>query len=98
MHSLLYFKTQPSEEQIRAEIAMTLDGKYTESPLEDVYVVQLADNTEWKELVSALQVIGAKYPQRLQFILTPLMEGGTYDGWIPKHMWPKLNAISGAKV
>jgi hypothetical protein len=59
--------------------------------LSTFYIVKLNSQDERKLLQEALTTSVKALPERVHFIISPVMIGGRYNGWLPKDMWEKVN-------
>ena len=59
-------------------------------PLATVYIIQI-DNEEQREAIrSSLVSICKANPKKANFIVSPAMIGGPYNGWLATDLWPKI--------
>jgi hypothetical protein len=67
-----------------------LDGYSWVRVMPSVYVVKIDEADERDRLQERLREI-AKEEDAVKYIISPLMTGGQYNGWLPKRLWPKIN-------
>jgi hypothetical protein len=60
-----------------------------------LYVVKVSSTEERDELVVKLTEIAKSVPEKVNFIITPVMTGGRYNGFLPKDLWDKINDRTG---
>lgn len=61
-------------------------------PLSTFYVIQVSSETDRSNIQSSLQKIAQKVSENISFVITPLMQSGTYTGWLPRQTWNEINA------
>lgn len=61
-------------------------------PLKNFYIVKVDSQIDFELLRSKLQSKIMKYPGKINYIMSPLMVGGKYLGWLPKSLWPKIRS------
>ena len=59
-------------------------------PLSTFYVVKVASQTDWDAIRTRFQTVCATAPQ-IRLIMTPLMRGGRYDGYLSTDQWKEIN-------
>jgi hypothetical protein len=59
-------------------------------PLKTVYVVKLSSEAERKALQDRLVAVAQSVAENVRFLLTPLMSGGTYNGYLASDAWVKI--------
>lgn len=56
-----------------------------------VYVVKI-DGPDGRDVLhERFKEIVQSVPEPVHYLISPPMEGGRYNGWLPKRLWPKLN-------
>ena len=63
-------------------------------PLTTLYIVNVETQEIWNKILADLQAVGGKYPGKVSLLLSPLMQGGHYDGLLGKGLWDEVNARS----
>lgn len=65
-------------------------------PLEqNMFIVKAKSQTEWNRLNRGLLGVAEAYPEdAVNFIMSPLMSGGTYDGLLKEDLWNDVNDIT----
>ena len=63
-------------------------------PLTSLYVVNVASQEIWNSILKELQSVGEKYPNKINLLLSPLMQGGRYNGLMGSKMWDEINQRS----
>jgi uncharacterized protein YbjT (DUF2867 family) len=62
--------------------------------LASTYVIRVNSQADWETIKGALEAIAKTSPVPLNFIMTPLMQGGRYDGWMPQPAWQQINILT----
>ncbi len=75
--------------ELRAALKGALKGRSWVRVLTDVHVVKVSSVEARATLKDALLEV-AKAEGDIHIIVTPLMVGGSYSGWLPKRLWPKV--------
>src|SRR2546423_14215510 len=80
--------------QRKTEIDMALkaclSGYSSVSALPYLYIIKVNSQTDWDSIREKLVSVGRVYTSDVNFIITPLMNGGQYNGWLPKNLWPQI--------
>lgn len=63
-------------------------------PLTTFYVVNVSSHETWNSILSSLAGVCKENPGKINFIMTPLMSGGRYNGFLDKKMWDEINKRS----
>ena len=58
------------------------------------YIIHVGNSLEWENIRSQLTNLSVEIPERLHFIMTPLMDGGKYNGILLEGQWEEVNAIT----
>ena len=64
-------------------------------PLSTFYIVQIHTESARGAMHSALESVAKAAPERIHFLISPAMQGGRYDGYLPGTTWPKINERTG---
>lgn len=57
--------------------------------------IRIRGNPTKEDIQTLNQVTVAKrYSEEVNFVMSPLMKGGRYDGWLPKGLWPKIHELT----
>lgn len=62
--------------------------------LSTFYIVHVDNNAEWTTIRRQMTDLSQGIPERLHFIMSPLMEGGKYNGILPQGQWDDINVIT----
>lgn len=58
------------------------------------YIVYVPSQAEWTVLLNQLTELSRGIPETFRFIMSPPMEGGRYNGILPRGEWDKVNEIT----
>jgi hypothetical protein len=81
--------TDERNKQLRTALKEQLKGYSWVRVLQDVHIVKI-DSVEDRLLLKERLAGVARVEGNVNLILTPLMVGGTYSGWLPRQLWPKI--------
>jgi hypothetical protein len=84
----------PKWAEIDAKLKDALQGFSWVRPLTTFYVVRLTSDADRMTIRDRMLVIAKAAGVTVHFILSPVMAGGRYDGYLPADSWPKLNERS----
>ena len=62
--------------------------------LSNFYIVRVDSQETWDKILKELQAIGLANPYKVNFVITPLMVGGRYNGILPQNLWGEINQKS----
>ena len=94
MHVTLCWEIAATDErwtEINNALKGALKGYSWVRPLKTLYVVKVSSSEERKQLKDALVTVVKSVDEKVYFVLTPLMEGSGYSGWLPRDLWDKIN-------
>lgn len=60
-------------------------------PLTTFYIVQINTLNDWNNLFNYFISISKYYQNEINFIMTPPMSGGRYNGLLPQNLWKDIN-------
>ena len=92
MHLMLAWDiktTEPRRSEINAALKQALKGYSWVRALGNVYIVKIESVDERDALGEKLKDV-AKTFRDVNLIYSPAMQGGRYNGWLPKDLWPKI--------
>ena len=64
-------------------------------PLSTFYIVQIRTESVRGTMQSALEAVAKAAPERIQFLISPAMQGGRYNGYVSRDTWPEINERTG---
>lgn len=82
--------------EIDNKMRQGLKGYSWVRPLKAFYVVQVTSEEDRKNIKSALVGVAKEATEHVNFVVSPAMSGGRYDGYLPQDMWEKINKRSDA--
>jgi len=78
------------KEEINEALKNCLKGYSWVRPLESFYVVKVDSQATWDSILAGMVAVGRAYKGEVNFVLSPLMQGGRYNGWLPASTWPEM--------
>jgi hypothetical protein len=75
---------------LNAQLKDCLSGYSWVKPLTTLYIVKLDDNDDRQLIKDSLVRVCKTQPKLINLVISPLMQGGRYGGWLPKTMWTKI--------
>ena len=72
-----------------------LNGYAWVRPLTTFYIVKVNSQYDWNSVHENLLTVAKRYPNEVNFVMSPLMDGGGYNGWLPKYLWPNIRERAG---
>ena len=63
-------------------------------PVSTFYIIRVSDLQEWKEIGEDLRNVAENSIAEIHFVISPLIQGGQYNGWLPRKDWPKIQRIT----
>lgn len=99
MHCIFSYDLQLEAGQRRQEIENQIEGilqQYTPNVrrLSTFFIIHLRNQAEWDTLLDRLSRLSRGIPETFYFILSPIMDGGRYNGILPRGEWDGINAIT----
>lgn len=76
--------------EINDAIKEGLSGHSWVRPLTTFYIVKVNSQDDWDLIRENIVTLAKTYSKELNFVMSPLMDGGRYNGWLPKDLWPKI--------
>lgn len=80
-------------DQIVEQIERILPENNFVRRLSTFYIIHIESNNDWQRILDAMTALSRNTPQ-LNFIMSPLMNGGIYNGYIPQDQWAAINQLS----
>jgi hypothetical protein len=97
MHAVLTWDNNVPEAQRQNAEQLLLSALQQYSwvrPLKSTVIVNLPDEVARTALRDALIAQSKTFNSQIIFIISPLMLGGQYNGYLPMDSWPKLADLS----
>ena len=63
-------------------------------PLTTFYVVNVNSQETWNSILNQMTSVCKSNPNKINFVMTPLMSGGQYNGMLNNDMWAEINKRS----
>ena len=79
---------------INEALLSTLDGYEWVRPFGNIHVVKLQNVAFWEHIHDLLSAVADKSPHQVSFIMSPPIQGGSYNGILDKEVWSALNKIT----
>ena len=76
--------------ELNEELKACLEGYSWVKPLSTLYIVQVEDAHDLLNLKESLTEVCRDHPKLIHFVMGPPVQGGNYDGWLPKSLWPAI--------
>jgi hypothetical protein len=97
MHITVAWDIEATPDRIKAingEMKAALQGFSWVRALSSLYIVKLDDLDDRDTINEKLKSVAneAAADEKVHFLISPAMDGGRYQGWLPKRLWPKINA------
>ena len=84
--------TGPARERIEQRLKQVIQPYSWVRPLTTFYIIQVHSQREWDTILNDLnRTIGS---DPVQFVMTPLMSGGKYNGGLSQDLWDEINQRS----
>lgn len=61
-------------------------------PLKNFYIVKVKSQLDVELVRSRILAQISAYPGKISYVISPLMSGGKYTGWLPKALWPEIRS------
>jgi hypothetical protein len=93
MHFVLSWDIQAEGDEwseVNKAMKLCLEGYSWVKPLSTFYIVKVSSQDEWEWIKEDLKEVAKNTDLTVHFVVSPLMDGGRYDGWLPKKTWPKI--------
>ncbi|WP_324037035.1 hypothetical protein [Aeromonas caviae] len=63
-------------------------------PLSTIYIVNVVGQFNWDNILQQITNYVQSFPGKINFIMSPLMSGGRYNGVLSNEMWNEVNMRS----
>lgn len=97
MHILLSWDISaqnPRWQEVNNRLFTAIAWRKPLKPLNTVYLVHVQSATDRKAIIDALNQVATSVSERVLILVTPLMQGGGYDGRQPPAMWNEINRLT----
>ncbi|MGB5033883.1 MAG: hypothetical protein WBO76_17300 [Saprospiraceae bacterium] len=100
MHFLLSYQVDVQGDKcdiIHTDIQNVL-SKYNKVKLfGETYIIQIRKVTEWEDIREGLSQITEQSGCDCKFIMTPIVQGGYYNGWLENNKWKQIEELITSK-
>lgn len=98
MHTVLAYDLQipagARKQEVEGRIEDILRPLRHVRRLSTFFIIHVETQTEWDSLLHDLAALSREIPETFRFIMSPPMEGGRYNGILPRDEWEEINAIT----
>jgi hypothetical protein len=77
-------------QDVQAELLAVLQGRAYAEAFPGAYVITLTYEGEAADILKGLQAV-AEARKSVWLLVSPPINGGRYNGWLPKSKWDQLN-------
>ncbi|HZS40053.1 MAG TPA: hypothetical protein VFF06_24655 [Polyangia bacterium] len=101
MHFVVSWEIEADEPERRAIHAELKDCLKTYSwvhPLQStsLFIVEVKSLIGWARINQHLTSVARMHPNEVSLLVSPLMETGSYAGWLSRTLWPELDRVTRA--
>jgi hypothetical protein len=93
VHVMVAWEIKAAEAARRAEISSALKealkGYSWVRAVGNVYIVKVRSEDDRRNLGNGLKDVAREFGE-VNIIYSPAMEGGRYNGWLPRDLWQKI--------
>jgi hypothetical protein len=82
--------TGAQAEVIDESLASALKGFSWTRPLPTTYVIKIQSAEDLTRLREQLLIVCREHTSSIHLLISPPMTGGSYQGWLPRDTWPKI--------
>ncbi len=92
MHFLVAWdiKTRSEYLKLNNQLKGCLKGYSWVRPLKNIYIVKVDSMEDRKLIRTSLNGVAKENGKKINILIGPLMEGGSYGGWLPMLLWDKI--------
>ena len=84
----------PSRNTVEEGLKRVLQPLSWVRALTTFYIVHVSGQPQYQTLVTQLTAVAQQHPTRVHLVISPLMSGGQYYGFLPSDLWPEINTRS----
>ena len=77
--------------RLNNQLVEQLKGYSWVRPLNTFYIVQISSQAHWASLLGKFQAVVKDDSKEINLVMSPAMQGGRYDGMLPKDTWEEIN-------
>ena len=80
--------------ELEQRIADVINPCKNVSVLSSFFIIHVDDKSDWERIRKGLTEISTGIKETFYFVMSPLMDGGKYNGWLPNESWGPINEIT----
>ena len=78
--------------QIEEAIKLVIKPYSWVRPLTTFYIIKVDTQEQWDKIFAALNAAARSHgSNKAHYVMSPLMNGGQYNGLLPKNLWDAIN-------
>lgn len=78
-------------EVIEGNMARAIKNFSWVRPVTTFYIVKVNSQSDWFNIRNYLATVAGAFSSEVTFVMSPLMQGGRYDGFLPPQTWSQIN-------
>ena len=97
MHFVLSYDlgaTGTRRTQIQQDLDNILQPYRWARRLSTFYIIEVHNTQDWDTILAQLQTLSRNITQRFNFVMSPIMHGGRYDGILGEGDWDHVNEVT----
>ena len=79
----------PKWDRLNSALKDCIRGHSWVKPLSTLYIVEIDSPDDREDIRKALVAVCSENPGT-NVLISPVMAGGSYNGWLPRRLWPKI--------
>jgi len=85
---------EPKRSEIEKALIASISGYSWVRALPFLFVVKVNSQLVSDVIRGRMIAVGERYTPVVNFILSPVTSGGSYKGFLPKDLWPKIEELT----
>lgn len=81
---------EPEWSRLNQLLKQGLEGYSWVKPLKTLYIIKVNSVEERTIISNAIKQVAKNNPKKINILISPLLEGGAYNGWLPVDLWEKI--------
>ena len=101
MHFLLSYQIDPISDNcnlINQSIETVLAQYEKVNVFGSNYIIKIGNIEDWDKIRTELQRVTSTNGCDCKFIMTPITQGGYYNGWLERDKWPLISNLINSEV
>ncbi|PKA16149.1 hypothetical protein [Leptospira haakeii] len=98
MHFVLSWDIHAANQQVHnkvtEELKLVIKPYAWVRPLNTFYIVKVQGQTQWDSILDGLVKVNNANNKIVNLVMTPLMQGGNYNGLLSKDLWNSINGLT----